>query len=256
MHSKGLDYVTSESFLADVKQYTEKWDKEWIRYFFLHDDNNYFKTYAGRAYGLALSPEQISAFSNYDSLTRNIDQEKAHTKLQIYLAGHYFVNKDVFEIGCGVGMLGRIMGKFCRSYTGYDYSPLALHIARLVSPKQCRYIYAGDPETVLLLNNSADLCFGRHFFIHNNFDNSTWVLKFLRDVVRDNGIIHADFFRAERASERIFPAKSPLLENVASCGFFYTDDNIEELAELCELRILSIDRVDKPPRVYVNFKKR
>ena len=252
----GLRRVLSQDFLADVREFSEKWDREWIRYFYLHDDNSYFHSYGSSAYRLPLPPEEIATFTAHESLTRRIDPEWMHTKLQIFLPGDALVDKDVFEIGCGVGMLGRLLGSVARSYTGYDYSPLALQIARLTSPARCRYIHAGETQRVAQLYNSADTCFGRHFFIHNNFENAMWVLRMLRDVVRDDGRIQADFFNADGPSDRIFPSKSSLVPGIASCGFFYTDDEIYELAEVCDLEVEAIHRVESPPRVFTDFRRR
>ena len=69
----------------------------------------------------------------------------------------------------------------------------------------------------------------------------------MRDIVRDGGLIHADFFRAEEAAAQIFPAKSPLMPNVASCGFFFTEEDIGELADACGLDVEMIQKVETPP---------
>jgi SAM-dependent methyltransferase len=254
--ASGLRHLMSKKFQGEVQSFAGKWDREWIRYFYQHDNNNYFRSYATRSYPFPLATDEIAAFTAEDTLRRRIDPEFVHTTLQVHLPGDAIVGKEVFEMGCGVGMLGRILGHLAKSYVGFDYSPLALEIARLTSPGSCRYVYAGDTKAIGQLHNSADTCLSRHFFIHNNFDNSKWVLKMLRDIVRDGGVIHADFFNAVEPAHQIYPAKSPLDVNAASCGFFYSNDEIYELADLCDLTVESITRVDKPPRVYVDFRRR
>lgn len=250
----GISHVISDRFQADIPALSDKWDKEWIRYFFQHDDRNYFKNYRLHQYDLAFSPSEVAAFTADQVLTTRLNPDARESKLQIYVRGETLVGKDVFEMGCGVGMAGRVLGRLAISYVGYDYSPLALQIARLTSPDRCRYVHAGDTAAVEDLHDTADLCFGRHFFIHNNFDNSSWVLRFLRDVVRDDGIIHADFLRSEGASEGIFPAKSPLTDRTSN-GFFYTRTEIEELADSTELEVDEMSEITNPPRVYVNFSR-
>ena len=106
----GLRHVLSDEFLTEAQGFSEKWDREWIRYFYVHDDNSYFFSYAKNGYRLPLSPEEVARFTADESLTRRIDPELIHTKLQVFLPGDALVGKDVFEMGCGVGMLGRVLG--------------------------------------------------------------------------------------------------------------------------------------------------
>lgn len=251
----GIPYVVSKAFQKDAEQYFHKWDKEWIRYFYVHDDNVYFKDFSGESYQLSLSTSEVADFDVDQTLLTRLIPDERWTKLQIYVPGSTFVGKDVFEIGCGVGMAGRLIGKLARSYVGFDYSRLALDLARLTSPSTCSYIHVSDREAIEDLYGTADLCFGRHFFIHQNFENATWVLSFLRDVVKEDGLIHADFFRADEPSTNVYPAKTSLQDR-ASSGFFFTRREIEELAELCDLRIEEVNEIDQPPRVYVNFRRR
>jgi hypothetical protein len=252
----GLAHLATPGFQEEVAAFSEKWDREWVRYFFQHNDHNYFRSYASNTHTFPTSRDEISRFSSHDSLTRRLDPDHGHTTLQVYVPGAAIVGRDVFEMGSGVGMLGRILGHVARSYVGFDYSPLALQIGRITSSRRCTYVHAGDMAAIAGLYDSADTCLSRHFFIHNNFENATWVLQMLRDIVRDDGLIHADFFNATEEAHRVFKAKSPLLDDAASCGFFYTDDEIFELADICDLTLESIDRVDTPPRVYVNFRRR
>jgi hypothetical protein len=252
----GLAHLITPGFQEDVAAFSEKWDREWVRYFFQHNDHNYFRSYASNIHRFPTSQDEVSRFSATDSLTRRLDPDHGHTTLQVYVPGFALVDKDVFEMGAGVGMLGRILGHVAGSYVGFDYSPLALQIGRITSSKRCTYVHAGDVAAIAKLYNSADTCLSRHFFIHNNFENASWVLQMLRDIVRDDGLIHADFFNATEEAPRVFKAKSPLLADAASCGFFYSDDEIYELADISDLTVESIDRIDVPPRVYVNFRRR
>ena len=45
------------------------------------------------------------------------------------------------------------------------------------------------------------------------------------------------------------------MANFGSCGFFFTDQEIYELADLCDLEVEQIERVETPPRVDVNFRR-
>lgn len=249
----GLDYIESDAFLNEARRFADRWDREWMRYFQLHEDTAYFVSYASREYPFPTPKSEVAAFDEMQTLRTRLDGTKRHTTLQIHVPGAELVDKKVFEMGCGVGMLGRVLGHLTAEYVGYDYSPFALYAAKLLSPPTCSYVSALEPELLRPHAGTIDTCVTRHFFIHNNFDNACWVLAMLRDLVHDRGVIHADFLRSDEFGDRIRPAKSPLHDTAASAGFVYSNDDLEEVASRVGLRIRSITPVDTPPRSFVAF---
>ena len=207
------------------------------------------------AYPFPTSKDTVRQFDALETLRTRLDGTKRHTTLQIHVPGSDFVDKKVFEMGCGVGMLGRILGHLVDQYVGYDYSPFSLYAARLLSPPSCTYVSALEPDRLRLHAGTFDTCLTRHFFIHNNFENSVWVLSMLRDLIHDDGVIHADFLRSDEFGDRIRPAKSPLHDSAASAGFVYDDADFEELAARVGLDIKSVTAIDTPPRSFVAFTK-
>lgn len=249
----GLDHIASDAFLADAERFAHRWDLEWMRYFQIHDDTAYFVSYASRTYPFPTLPEEVTGFSEMDSLRTRLDGTKRHTTLQMHVPGSEIVGQKIFEMGCGVGMLGRVLGHLAREYVGYDYSPFALYAARLLSPPSCTYVSALEPHLLRPHAGTFDSCVTRHFFIHNNFENSLWVLAMMRDLIQEGGVIHADFLRSDDFGDRIRPAKSPLHDHAASAGFVYTEGDLEELAAAVGLEIRSITPVETPPRSFVAF---
>jgi len=251
--ASGLEHITSEGFLERAASFAERWDLEWLRYFRIHENHDYFTSYRAPAYPFPITKDEVSRFDAHQSLNTRLDPEWKHTKLQIFVPGSELVDKRVFELGCGVGMLGRILGHVAKGYVGCDYSPFAIYAARLLSPSNCEYVPLKDPGRLVELAGSFDTCVPRHFFIHNNFDNALWVLRLMRDLVHEQGVIHADFLWSEELNDGIRPAKSELHPTAASAGFVYTPADIEELADLVGLSVRSMDRVDVPPRTFVSF---
>jgi SAM-dependent methyltransferase len=251
--SPGLRHVTSDDFRAEAASFAERWDLEWLRYFRIHENHDYFVPYSSPKYPFSIPKNEVAKFDAHQTLTTRLNPELMHTKLQVFVPGSELVDKKVFELGCGVGMLGRILGHIAAGYVGCDYSPFAIYAASLLSPATCEYVPLKDPDRLVELAGTFDTTVPRHFFIHNNFGNALWVLQLMRDLVHDQGVIHADFLWSEELNDGVRPAKSELHPMQASAGFVYTPDDIQELADRVGLTVRTMDRVDVPPRTFVSF---
>ncbi|MBA2541385.1 MAG: class I SAM-dependent methyltransferase [Deltaproteobacteria bacterium] len=237
----GLAHVLSKSFQDNAAEQTHRWDKEWMRYLSAKKDYwFYFYDMSSDNYALGISPNTIAKMSAEEVSTTMFYKD---IKGDAWVAGADLVGKDVLEIGCGPGVFGRLSGRLSKSYTGIDISRFALSVARLTSPKTCRYFHLYDPAGLETLAKSVDLAFGRHFFIHHNYEDSLWLLQFLRDLVRDGGLIMADFFCDAKTVDgaRRRNADQPLSEQHPSALFHFEDADIERLAAAAGLRCEAID---------------
>ncbi len=153
--------------------------------------------------------------------------------------------------------LGKQLGFLCQNYLGIDYSQLALSIARLVSPDNCNYIHISDTQSIMEQANTIDTMVGRFFFIHQNFNNAMWVLKLLNLLLKQGGIVNADFYKANPKIPQgiVFPAKSPLSEKYPSCAFEYTESEVQELANNLGFKIIKTDFDQEMQRFFVRFEK-
>jgi SAM-dependent methyltransferase len=226
----GLVHVLSKSFQGKADSETHRWDKEWMRYFSAGKDYwFYFYDMSSDTYALGVGPNSIAKFTA---------EELFHTKLiknmcgGVWATGADVVEKDILEIGCGPGVFGRLSGRFASSYVGVDVSRFALSIARLTSPKACRYVHLYDTAMVEKLAKSVDVALGRNFFIHHNYEDSLWLLRFLRDVTREGGLIIADFFADAKTIDghRRLTADADLQEKYPSALFNFEDADIQRLA--------------------------
>src|SRR5581483_3182119 len=138
-----------------------------------------------------------------------------------------------------------------------DYSQLALSLARLLSPPGCTYLHLSQTEEIRKQRGRFDAMVGRFFFIHQNFDNATWLLHLARLLLRPGGHVHADFYRGDPDVPQgiIFPAKSPLSSVHASCAFEYTEEDAQALAKLTGFKVVKVQRHLPMQRLFVRFER-
>lgn len=236
----GLAHVLSKSFQDKAVEQTHRWDKEWMRYFSLGKDYwFYFYDMSSDNYALGIGPNTIAKMS-----AEEVWSTKFYKNIpgQVWASGADLVGKDILEIGCGPGVFGRISGRFAKSYTGLDVSQFALSIARLTSPKACRYIHLYDPKSLEAKAKSVDIAFGRNTFIHHNYEDSRWMLRLLRDLVKDGGVIVADFFSDAKTVDgaRRLKAEAELSAQHPSALFHFDDADIHRIAGEVGVRVESI----------------
>jgi SAM-dependent methyltransferase len=227
----GLDHVLSADFQSRVAATTKRWDKEWLRYLAMPNRHyqSYFYIVRGERHRLVKSIDEIRALSA---------EEFYHAPLfkglrpHIWLPGDLLVSRVVLDMGCGPGLFGRLAGQFAEAYIGIDASRFALSIAKLTSPRRCSYIHLANTQRIAALKKSVDVCVSRHFFIHHNYADSLWILKFLRDLTRSGGIIQADFYSNPEAHDgtRRLKAADALSDDRASALFDFTDEDIARIA--------------------------
>ncbi len=250
----GLAHVLSATFQAKAAAETRRWDKEWMRYFSMGKDYwFYFWDLSGNACNLTAEPDEIAKlpaekffrFPLYKTI-----------RGRGWVDGKDLVGKDVLEIGCGPGVFGRVTGRFAKSYTGVDVSKIALSIADLTSPKSCKYFHLYDPGGIESLAKSQDVCVGRHFFIHHNYEDSLWLLRFLRDLTRDGGLIIADFFcdPATVDGKRRLDADADLQEKYPSAMYNFEDADVERIAKDAGLQIEKIEHRPEYSNRFVRFR--
>jgi len=237
----GLAHVLSKSFQDKAEEQTHRWNKEWIRYFSLGKDYwFYFYDMSSDNYALGIGPNTIAKMS-----AKEMWSTKFYKNIpgQVWATGADLVGKDILEIGCGPGVYGRISGRFAKSYTGIDVSQFALSIARLTSPRTCRYFHLYDPAGLETLAKSVDVAFGRNFYIHHNYEDALWLLRFVRDLVRDGGLVIADFFSDAKTvdNDRRRMADASLHEQHPSALFHFEDADIHRIAREAGLRCEAID---------------
>jgi SAM-dependent methyltransferase len=232
---------------------TNRWDKEWISYFNTENPRPFLLDLSNLKPSVDILTIQKS--SEQEILNLNLVQELP--ALNIWVRGSDLVNKQVLEIGCGPGLVGKQLGSFVKHYLGIDYSELALSIAQLVSPQNCDYVHLSESNRLLEYAESRDTMISRFFFIHQNFDNALWILKLAKFLLKPNGIVSADFYQAnpEIPQGLVFPAKHSLSRDYPSCGFEFTEVEIQELATESGFKIANMTKDTLMQRLFVRFEK-
>lgn len=252
----GLDYVLSDAFQQQTVGDTVRWDREWLRYLYIHDGYNfYFYDMSSATYALNSSPQTIAEFTPEQMFATSLLKT---WPTNVWIPGSEVVGKRVLEMGCGPGFFGRIASRFVSSFVGIDMSALALHVARVASPANCEYLHLGDVDALRGLAKSIDTCVTRHFFIHHNYADSLWILKFLRDLTVPGGIVSADFYanRTKLGMDRRHLARDPLNPDHASALYHFEDEDIDEIAREAGLDVVSKEYSEETERFYTLFRVR
>ncbi len=251
---EGLRHVASSRFQRLVGLDTVRWDKEWMRYLSNRKDHSFFFYDMDTSnYALNYSPHQIAEFGKREMYFTTLIKDVA---CRLWLPGSAVVGKRIVEMGCGPGVLGKIAGRFCSEYVGLDISQFALYIARLTCPQNCRYVHLSDISAIRAIAKTMDISVGRNFFIHHNYEDSLWILRFLKDLLKPGGIIHSDFHHSPELIDGIRRrcAADPLNEDHPSTLFHFDYDDILRLAADSQLEPLSIDLVPEIERHFAAFR--
>jgi SAM-dependent methyltransferase len=236
----------------DAWSMAERWDREWITYF--RRGPYFFVDCSEPNDETRRDVEQVRA-----ALRRGGDSPVAPVSAAnpvwdiwgIACLPEEIADRDVADLGCGPGQLGRRISYVTRTYLGIDYSPLALRVAQLVSPTQAEFVVRADTDTLAQRRGSVDTAFSRHVFIHQNFQQAVELAQVAADLLRGGGILAVDFHRPEvdDKGEFLKPpwlAKGDLDPEHPSRGFYFTDDEIADVGRAARLTLEEI--IDAPER--------
>jgi glycosyltransferase involved in cell wall biosynthesis/SAM-dependent methyltransferase len=214
------------------KKLTKRWDREWLEYFIESNPKVYFTTY--KELELVCDIKGKDGIDLYNAhLFRDKRLKSGLGEFNIWLNGDDFTGADLLEIGCGPGFAAKQLGLLAGSYLGLDHSELALSIARLTAPPNCRFLHSSDFEGMKPWVESRDFMVSRHFFIHQNYASAASVLTIAQMLLKPGGVVSADFFMVNPARDPqpvTHPALAKLDQNLPSCAFLFTPGEIEQLA--------------------------
>lgn len=237
---------------------TDRWDREWLTYFRTENPRPFLIDHQNLKVITSLSGKTPSeVYNTYLVSVKGMTDLPKLGPLGIWVKGDDLVGKRVLEIGCGPGFLSKQVAKIAAWYMGIDYSQLALYIARLTSPSNCGYYHLADLAAISQHAGTMDTMVGRNFFIHQNYQNLTWLLALAAVLLKPGGLISADFYLRNPAIPQgiIHPARRKLDERYPSCGFEYTELDIKEAASETGFMVESITDNLELQRRFVFFRK-
>jgi len=232
---------------------SRRWDMEWINYFRTESTQTHFSLPDDFA-----PPDKmlIKNMSPREVFDLKFEKYKgAPGGLCIWVSGSDIVDKNIFEMGCGCGYLGKQIGLICKEYLGIDHSRLALCIARLTSPSNCNYYHTSEIDEVRKsFKGRFNTMIGRYFFIHQNYESLTEILNLAHILLKIGGRIWADFFlKTPKCTGKIYPARTRSEE--LSCAYEFTDEEIETVCKAHNFRSISIERIEELERKFVCLEK-
>ena len=232
----------------------ERWDREWLNYIF-HGYRRHFTPYTAYPDRPELTEDPL------ETIQVAVGNE---TKLHVYAPGSAIRGKAVMEFGCGSGLLGRLIAHYTTSYLGIDCSRLALAIGPLVSPPNAAYLHVNQTGELAQRHGTIDTLVSRFFWIHQNFQTASRVLRIVEPLLKPGARLYLDFFWPNTAEAgdgpfrdvwKVFSPRDPLSEEHPSSLFRYTARDVEELFHGMPYRILHQEVHGPTQRRYVIAEK-
>lgn len=231
----------------------ERWDREWLNYL------------------LTQYPQQLAPFHAYpdrpeltEDSVRTIDLSVGNGgALLVYAPVSAIRDKVIMEFGCGCGNLGKLIAAYARGYLGVDCSPLALAIARLVSPENATYVHVNNKEGLERFYGEVDTLVSRFFWIHQNFETGRRVLRIVEPLLKAGSRLYLDFFWPnskeavgfwQTAVDRVRSPQSSL-DTEPSAMFQYSAADVEELFKDTPFRVVHQLEHGPTQRRYVTAEK-
>lgn len=123
-------------FPVPPTEIVDKWDREWMIYLSTEAKEPHLVRYT--ALELAADIRGLGRREVFGTVLTRFRNGPPNAALRIWARGDEIVGRDVAEIGCGAGFLGKQLGFVCTSYIGLDVSAIAIAMARGNSPPICK----------------------------------------------------------------------------------------------------------------------
>ncbi|MEM6732141.1 MAG: methyltransferase domain-containing protein [Myxococcota bacterium] len=240
-------FVPSSETLFDCSEAEEvRWNREWLRYL-EREWPQQLRRYTALSGKPALTDDPQGALS----------LKVGGDPLRIFASKDDLQAKNVMELGCGCGNLGKLLGRYVRTYLGVDYSSIALVVARLVTPENCEFVHVGDRTSLQKHFGAIDTVVSRFFWIHQNARQARRNLEFLGHFVRPEGKLLADFFTksAGKTHFKVFAATDELSSEYPSAQFHYEVPDIEACLVGSGFELERIDTAAGWERTFATLRK-
>ncbi|MBE7555396.1 MAG: class I SAM-dependent methyltransferase [Anaerolineales bacterium] len=231
--SQSPDSTLLDSIPLD-QSLTDRWDREWLTYFLTENPRPFLVDHHHlRLIDNVRRKEAVEIYNTALVSVQGVEGLLSLGALGIWVKGADLVRKNVLEIGCGPGFLGKQLGMIAAAYVGIDYSKLALSIARLTSPPNCFYYHLADLSQITQHAGTMDTMVGRNFFIHQNYENLLWILQLAYMLLKPGGLMSADFYQGNPAIPQgvVHLARNKLDPRYPSCAFEFSIQEIEQAAK-------------------------
>ena len=208
-----------------------RWDREWIIYLGTEDPEPHLvKSRSLHTIADIAGKSREEVFQT--SLCAAADGTVQH-RLRVWATGDSIVGKSVLEFGSGTGLLGKNLGFVVEKFLGIDVSELAVAIATSGAHARSKFVHVNNTKALEAHVGQYDTWVAREFFIHQNFNMALNTLRRGRPLLKTGGEVCMDFYQPNYDIEQgvIYPATALLDTQYASCGYYYTSEEVLQLAE-------------------------
>lgn len=248
--------IQSAAFQRDAQEKTTKWDREWCNYFQEDYASLFFFSMNSQDRKLWITTDELL---NYKPRDFYFASPFGKYSFEVWTNGVDVIGRNVLELGCGPGAFGKAVSKVAKRYVGIDYSPLALYIAKLVSPENTEYFHITDIGNILSLRATMDIVVARHFFIHQNAANVEWILELYNFALKLGCKAVLDFWLHPVGppvkGATIRDGMGELSPHEASCVYYFAPNVIHKLVEDAGFQMESEEEVPEVDRRFVTIRK-
>jgi SAM-dependent methyltransferase len=145
----------------------------------------------------------------------------------------YVKDKNVLEIGCGIGLLAAKVNTLVSHYYGLDISPFAIEYAKTLCPDKTDFFLVQTEQQYKKveeeLHQKVDAVLARHVFIHLGESKVIRYLRLAQSVLKKDGILYCNFFRPveDKLSAPIYSEKS--IDQTSGAVVYFPKEHIEDL---------------------------
>lgn len=225
MLKSAADFAVTDEFIA-------RWDREWLAYLGTESPGPHIISAKDLVRTGTIAAKD--AHGVYHSEIATHTSFAFPCPLHVWAPASEIASKNVAEIGCGTGLLGRHLSTEVRHYLGIDVSRLALAIARGCAADNCTYLHRNDTDELARFEGTRDCVVSREFFIHQTFEDASAALDLARFLLKPSGKVFADFFLhgpTVSPEAKVHSAREQRDPNFASAGFRYSDQDVADLAK-------------------------
>jgi SAM-dependent methyltransferase len=246
---------SNELQVAFSAQQVDRWDREWLIYLNTEDPAPHLVKARNLDYFGSL--KGLSRSEVFTSSVAKTKDGKVQPHLRVWAEGNWIVDQSVLEFGCGTGLVGKNIGPYVHKFLGVDVSDLAVAIATAGRHSNSVFVHVNDIASMPEHQEAYDLWVGREFFIHQNYNMAVETLRRGLPLLKSGARISADFYEPDRTRKQgvIHPARKQLDLQYASCGYYYTESEIAELAQDVGLSVEDRTVSKQEQRQFVVFRK-
>lgn len=176
----------------------------------------------------------------------------------VYAHGNEIVNKEVVEIGSGIGIASQGLAFHAKRYLGIDVSKMAVHISNNIATPNMRFLHVSQTRELYDLRGTFDTVIVANVFIHQNAPHVLATLKMASTLLKKGGVLRGNFSNLDPEEFKVGTkyAEDELDVSAVTYCYWYEDAEIAELAEASGFSVEEIEVCQPHNTKYVKLIKK